>query len=723
MSDHSGNPFKVALIGNPNCGKSTVFNQLTGLRQKTGNFPGVTVDIKEGRLRFPSGLEATLIDLPGTYSLYPTSSDEKIVAAVLTNPGDRYYPDALVYVADVTNLEKHLLLFTQLLDLGLPVLLALNMSDTAAEMGIKVKTTQLAARFGVPVVSVSGRTGENIQTLLHEIEHLLKSRSSKKPRFNTVFYALNESEKQVVEAVEQNLEVGNRYQALLLAHHHNWLPFLQKSVRETLSAIVQTKGFQSLRAQVDETLDRFDRFTPIVRQTVQQPDAASSGTFTDHIDAILTHRLLGPLIFFGVMLLIFMAIFFGYDLTGGWVEGITGAAMDWIGSSLSENWFSSLLLKGVFPGLQGVLVFVPQIALLFLLVTILEEVGYMARAVFMFDKTMRRFGMNGRSIVALLGGGACAVPAIMGTRTISNWKERLITVMVTPFISCSARIPVYLVLIPVALPTSSWWTKALVFGGMYFFGLAAALGAAYVFKKILHTKDPSFLALELPVYRMPHWKNVWLTVWEKVKAFISGAGKIIFYISIALWILGNTGPAGALENAENQVRATADTSISEDSLSDRIAAAKLGASYAGIIGKTIEPAIRPLGYDWKIGIALLSSFAAREVFNGTMYTIYSLESVGALEEEEAANQRPFERYSRLRRQMTDDKFENGDRIYTLATGISLLVFYALAMQCMSTLAVVRRETGSWKWPVFQFLFMSGMAYLFAWLAYSFLPKI
>jgi ferrous iron transport protein B len=721
MSDHSGKLLKIALIGNPNSGKSTVFNQLTGLRQKTGNFPGVTVEVKEGPVRFPGGTEATLVDLPGTYSLYPTSSDEKIVAAILSNPKDAFYPDALVYVADVTHLEKHLLLFTQLLDLGLPMILALNMSDAAAEMGIKVNASKMAERFRVPVVQVSGRTGDNVQRLLLELENLVK-KSAAQSADTPPFYPFREVEKQVADAVQLNLSIENPYRALLLAHHHAWLPFLQKQERETLAAIVQTKDFQSLRAQVDETLERFDRFTPIVRQTIQQP-AAKPGTLTDRIDAVLTNRWLGPLIFFGVMLLVFMAIFFGYDITGGWVENGIGIGIEALEKGLPENWFASLLTQGVLPGLQGVLVFVPQIALLFLLITILEEVGYMARAVFIFDKTMRRFGMNGRSIVALIGGGACAVPAIMGTRTISNWKERMITVMVTPFISCSARIPVYLVLIPVALPTSSWWTKALVFGGMYFFGLAAALGAAFVFKKILRTSDPSYLALELPVYRMPHWKNVWLTVWDKVKAFIAGAGKIIVYISIALWILGNTGPGNALQNAENQARAEASPEMPKDSLDDKVASKRLEASYAGIIGKTIEPAIRPLGYDWKIGIALLSSFAAREVFNGTMYTIYSLESVGKIEEDEASEQRPFERYGRLRQQMSRDKFSNGQRVYTLATGISLLVFYALAMQCMSTLAVVRRETGSWKWPLFQFFFMSGLAYLCAWLAYTFLPKI
>jgi ferrous iron transport protein B len=590
------------------------------------------------------------------------------------------------------------------------------MSDTAAEMGIRVNVTRLSERLGVPAVPISGRTGANVQRLLHELEKLLQAPFSQRPPF----YHFREVEKQVADAVQLNLAVENAYGALLLAHHGDWLPFLQPQERETLAAIVQTKQFHSLRAQVDETLDRYDRFVPIARQAVQQP-AAAPATLTDQIDAVLTHRWWGPLIFFGVMLLVFMAVFFGYDITGGWVENATGAAIDLTGNALPGNWFSDLLSKGVLPGLQGVLVFVPQIALLFLLITLLEEVGYMARAVFIFDKTMRRFGMNGRSIVALIGGGACAVPAIMGARTISNWKERLITVMVTPFISCSARIPVYLVLIPVALPASNWWTKALVFGGMYFFGLLAALGSAYLFKKILRTNDPSYLALELPVYRIPHWKNVWLTVWEKVRAFVSGAGKIILYISIALWILGNSGPAGALENAERQTRLAATENVEPDSLNNIVAAKRLEASYAGIIGKSIEPLIRPLGYDWKIGIALLSSFAAREVFNGTMYTIYSLESVAEQEEEESRNQRPFERYGRLRHQMTTDTFADGQPIYTFATGISLLLFYALAMQCMSTLAVVRRETGSWKWPAFQFVFMGALAYLFAWLAYSFLP--
>lgn len=718
MSESRHPAFTVALIGNPNSGKSTVFNQLTGLRQRTGNFPGVTVDIKEGHFQLPCGKEVKLVDLPGTYSLYPTSSDERIVAEVMTNPKNPSFPDAVIYVADSIHLEKHLLLFTQLLDLQTPLILALNMSDMAEEEGIKINTARLSEKFGVPVLSISGRTGHNIPKLNGELERLLLQKTAAHKRF----YQCTAVEKQVSETVKLNLGVDNQYRALLVLHHREWLDFLSAADRETLDVIAQTKDFHSLRAQVDETLNRFDVFTPIVQDAVQSPPVHPV-TPTDRIDAVLTHRFGGPIIFFSVMLLVFMVIFYGYEITGGWVEGV----MDWligqteplvaaVGGQSVADFFS----KGVMEGLKGVLVFVPQVALLFLLITILEEVGYLARVVFMFDKTMRRYGMNGRSIVALIGGGACAVPAIMGTRTISNWKERIITIMVTPFISCSARIPVYMVLIPVALPNAHWWIWSFVFAGMYALGILAAFGSAFVMKKIMRSSDPSFLALEMPVYRMPHWKNVWLTVWDKVVAFISGVWKIILIITVVLWILSGSGPGNALEQAENQARQDAvQMQLDSNAANDLVAARQLRASWIGQMGQAIEPAIRPLGYDWKIGIALISSFAAREVFNSTMYTMYSLESVGAEEEEQSADQKPFERYISLRGRMAEDRFEdNGRAVYSTATGMSLLVFYALAMQCMSTLAATKRETGRWRWAVFQFFFMGAMAYLFAWVAYQ-----
>jgi ferrous iron transport protein B len=707
---------RVGMVGNPNAGKSTVFNLLTGLRQQTGNFPGVTVEIKTGRMRFPSGKEATLIDFPGTYSLYPTSSDEKLVAAVMTNPDDTFFPDALIYIADVTHLERHLLLLTQLLDLHLPVILALNMSDTASEMGIKVNTAKLSDQLGLPVISISGRKEDNIQRLLAEVEKMLKMPERTTER--TLFYKFTDAEKQITDAVRQNLSIENPYRALLITHHHKWLPFLQKQQREVLDAITITKDFQSLRTQVDETLDRYDRFMPLVRESVQQPPAFPS-TATDRLDAVLTHRFWGPLIFVGVMLLVFQAIFdwSGYPMDA--IESGFGLMSDAVASLLGEGWFTELLTDGILAGLSGILVFVPQIALLFLLIAILEEVGYMARVVFMFDKTMRRFGMNGRSVISLISGSACAVPAIMSSRTIGNWQERLITILVTPFISCSARIPVYLVLIGLAVPAVKvggfFSAQSLVFGSMYLLGVVAAFLSGWAMKKWLRTREPSFLAIELPEYRMPHWKNVWLSVWEKVVAFIAGAGKIILVVSVILWALSRFGPGNSIGEATQMAHAEAremrlDSSQTEDFVQQR----RLEASFAGKMGKSFEPVIRPLGYDWKIGIALLTSFAAREVFTGTLAVLYNMGS----EEGDINDRNDNAAKATLRSKMKTETFsDTGQPVYTLATALSLLVFYALAMQCVSTLAVVRRETGSWKWAALQFFSMSLLAYFGAWAVY------
>jgi ferrous iron transport protein B len=709
----------IALLGNPNCGKSTIFNQITGLRQRTGNFPGITVDVKSGTIRFPSGQESHLTDLPGTYSLYPTSSDEKIVASIFCNPGDAHFPDAIIYVADVIHLEKHLLLLTQVLDLGVPVIFALNMADVSAELGIKVNTGKLSEKLGVPIVFVSGRTGENIQKLVNETEKLLPGRMENKTLSGRPpFYAFSDVEKQVSDAVQQNLRVENPYRALLIAHHRGWLPFLSPSEVETLNAIVETKEFQSIRTQVDETLDRYDRFIPIVQDTVQQPRVSPENS-TDRLDAVFTNRFAGPLIFFVVMLLIFQAIFDWSVYPMNWIEGGFSMLTSWLKIHLPESWFTDLLTDGILAGLSGIMVFVPQIAMLFFLITLLEEVGYMARVVFMFDKTMRRFGMNGRSVISLIGGGACAVPAIMSSRTIGNWKERLITIMVTPFISCSARIPVYLVLIGLAVPSIKIWgifnAQTLVFASMYALGVIAACLSGWAMKKWLHTRDPSYLALELPEYRVPHWKNVWLTVREKSLSFVVGAGKIILIVSIALWGLSRFGPGNAMQEAAASARQEAQTQgLDSIRVNDLVSQRQLESSYAGKMGKLIAPTIRPLGYDWKIGIALLTSFAAREVFTGTLAVLYNMGS----SQEEITDRRENSAKATLRSRMKAEVFgDSGMPVYSLATALSLLVFYALSMQCMSTLAVVHRETGSWKWPVMQFTAMSTLAYLLAWIVY------
>lgn len=717
MEKEAGQLPRVALVGNPNAGKSTVFNLLTGLRQQTGNFPGVTVEIKKGRLRFPGGKEATLIDFPGTYSLYPTSSDEKLVAAVLSNPDDAFFPEALVYIADVTHLERHLLLLTQIMDLHIPVILALNMSDIARETGMKINTARLSDQLGIPVIPISGRKEENMQRLLSEVEGMLKN--PPKSNGNRFFYKLTEGEKQIAEAVRQNIGVENPYRALLLTHHRDWLPFLQKQEREVLDTIAATKDFQSLRAQVDETLDRYDRFGPVVSDSIQQPPAHPN-TLTDRLDAVLTHRWWGPLIFVAVMLLIFQAIFdwSGYPMDA--IENGFGLMSEVVQRMLGEGWFTELLTDGILAGLSGILVFVPQIALLFLLISILEEVGYMSRVVFMFDKTMRRFGMNGRSVISLISGSACAVPAIMSSRTIGNWQERLITIMVTPFISCSARIPVYLVLIGLAVPAVKvggfFSLQTLVFGSMYALGVVVAFLSGWAMKKWLRTREPSFLAIELPEYRMPHWKNVGLSVWEKVRAFVAGAGKIILIVSIVLWALSRFGPGDSIEQATQKAYTTAQTmQLDSNETEDYVQQQRLEASYAGKMGKSFEPLIRPLGYDWKIGIALLTSFAAREVFTGTLAVLYNMGS----EEGDINDRNENEAKATLRSKMKAETFsDTGQPVYTLATALSLLVFYALAMQCVSTLAVVKRETGSWKWAALQFAAMSLLAYFGAWAVYE-----
>jgi ferrous iron transport protein B len=702
MSNVSENKiWRIALAGNPNCGKSTLFNQLTGLRQKTGNFPGVTVDKKIGSFELSSGQKIRLSDLPGTYSLHPTSKDEKVVCSILANPNDADFPDAILYVADVTNLEKHLLLLTQIMDLGLPVILVLNMMDLADRDGIKINAEKLATALKIPVVSISAREGNNLGALKNELGRII---SNLIPTQN--FYKLNKKEVEIAETAAQNFSVEPSYRALLWVHHHDWLPFLSENDRNTLHAIGETKQFQPLRAQIDETLDRFDHFTPLVREVVRQHHSSEESK-SDKIDRVLTHRIFGPVIFFATMLLVFQAIYSWAEIPMDWIEKSFGWATDFLKQKLPESWATDLLTDGFLAGLSGILVFIPQIALLFFLITVLEEMGYLARVMFMFDKLMQRFGLSGRSIVALISGGACAVPAIMSTRTIGNYKERLATIFVTPFIPCSARLPVYAVLIGVSVPKiivgGLISLQALVFMGMYVFGILVALVAAYILTRILDTRERSFLMVEMPIYRLPDWKNVSLTVIEKVRAFVVEAGKIILLISLILWGLCRFGPADSMETATREAQNFSQkNNLSEAESAALLNSKKLESSWAGQAGKLLEPAIKPLGYDWKIGIALITSFAAREVFVGTMATIYS---AGDTKEDDAP----------VREKMAAARWsDTGKLVYTLPASLSLLVFYALAMQCMSTIAVVRRETGSWRWPIIQFFVMSGLAYFLAW---------
>jgi ferrous iron transport protein B len=700
----------VGLVGNPNSGKSSLFNQLTGLRQKVGNFPGVTVDKKTGFVTV-GDKDITIVDYPGTYSLHPTTQDERVVLNVLSNKDNSSYPNAIVYVADILNLEKHLLLFTQLQDLKIPTILALTMSDLAERKGLEINQTTLSKSLDCDVVLISNRTGQGLE----ELKSKLAKFDSKKDYSEAIkpFYQLTKEEKKIATAIQKEFKLDTPYQALLWMHHQEKLPFLTDEQRQKIIQIGEANHYESVKGKIQETLWRFSKFTPIVEKSIKKTKTEQTG-LTDKVDKIVMHPVIGPAIFFMLMLLVFQAIFTWSSIPMDWIEQGIGALGSWTKQMLPAGWFNDLLTDGIIAGLGGVLVFIPQIAILFLLISILEEIGYMARAVVMFDKIMQKFGLNGRSIVALISGGACAIPAVMSARTISNWKERLITIMVTPLISCSARIPVYIVLIGFVVPSFSvlgiFNSQALAFMGLYLLGIFSALGSAFVFKLILKNRDRSFLTIQLPDYRIPEFRNIGLTVWEKVKTFTLEVGKIIIVLSIALWFLGTYGPSNKMALAEKEaIEIATEKNFSAIERDDLIASKTLEASYIGHLGKFIEPSIRPLGYDWKIGIALITSFAAREVFVGTMATIYS---IGSAEGDDDFNYAIRDKMAKEVNPIT------GEPIYTMATSLSLLLFYVFAMQCMSTLAVVKRETNSWKWPIIQFTFMTVLAYLSAFIAYQ-----
>ncbi|HLF65422.1 MAG TPA: ferrous iron transport protein B [Saprospiraceae bacterium] len=676
----------IALIGNPNSGKSALFNALTGIRQKVANYPGVTVDLKSGKIRLQNNQEVTIVDMPGLYSVYAAGEDGKLVVRALLDKEHRHHPDAILYVVDATQIESQLLLLTQLSDLGFPVILVVNMIDAP---GFIIDYQTLSKNLQIPVIPVSSRTLENVEKITHALPDVL----SQSHPMRKAFYAIPES--------------VNGSASLVNGHDTAYRHYLNAICKPERSDTQVNGNKNILAAQVEETLTRSDLIKRLLAGSVK---SLSGKNFSRKIDRIVTHWLVGPLIFVAIMILVFQAIFAWalYPMEGiEWFFSKMGAL---IHQTFGEGWLTSFLADGLLAGLSGVLMFVPQIAILFFLVSILEETGYMARAVFLFDRLLQRFGMNGRSIVSLISGGACAIPAIMSTRTIENQRERLITILVTPFISCSARIPVFTVLIAFVVPYKRiggiFNSQGLMFAGLYALGVIAALGSAWIFKQILKARDASFLVLELPKYRRPDWLNVWTEVKSKAGSFIREAGKIIIMISLILWFLASFGPGGAMRNAEHAARAkAAEESFDQHETDNLIASYRLEASFAGILGKVIEPAIKPLGYDWKIGIALITSFAAREVFVGSMATIYS---VGSDTDE-----------FRLREFLANVKDpDTGKKVFNFATALSLILFYLLALQCMSTLAVVRKETGTWKWPIVQFLFMGGLAYLVSWGVYQ-----
>lgn len=696
---------KVALVGNPNSGKSSLFNQFTGLRQRIGNFPGVTVEKRSGLTTLPDGSTLEVIDLPGIYSIYPRSIDEQIVAEILLNHNAATTPDKIVVIADATNLKRGLLLLSQIIDLGLPTILALNMMDLVAKAGISYDIKGLSRKLGIPVVPVNARMGIGLDELKKVIATPVER--TRKP----VFKIWEETLAPVAE-LRETLGVDNDYEAYQFLEQPGSLTFLSKKDQQIVDELRTRHQFFPGKFQGAETIQRYGFIQDLLNEVTLKQTDFSWKNYSQKIDRVLTHRIWGYALFFGLLFLIFQAIFAWATVPMDMIDALFADLSQYLHRLLPAGPLTSLLADGIVPGIGGIIIFVPQIAILFAFIAILEESGYMARVVFLMDKLMRRFGLNGKSVVPLMSGVACAIPAIMATRTIENWKERTITIFVTPLMSCSARLPVFTILIALIVPSQKalgfFNLQGLALMGLYLLGFVAAIGSAWIMKQVIRVKERSFLIMELPTYRVPRWPNVGYTIVEKTKAFVLEAGKVIMAISIVLWVLASYGPGDKFENArENVLAESANLRLTEQGLEDRIAAYKLENSYAGVIGKAIEPAIEPLGYDWKIGIALITSFAAREVFVGTMATIYSIGSAGVDED------------STIKARMKEEiNPETGGPRFTPAVGFSLMIFYLFAMQCMSTLAVVYRETGGWKWPLIQLFYMTALAYISAWIVYQ-----
>lgn len=678
----SARTIQIALVGNPNSGKSSLFNTLTGLNQKVGNFPGVTVDKKAGTCQIAPGLNSLIIDLPGTYSLYPRREDEWVAYRVLMQQDKQVNPELLILVADASNLKRNLLFVSQIIDLKIPVVVALTMVDIAKKKDIVVDIAELERELGVPIIPVNPRKNKGVAQLKKAVEQTANQLYKLPVRD---FINNEELATSAIGNVKELIPNLSDYRAIhYLINHESFA--LDNHLQEKIESIEQANAFNHTKVQAEEIVQRYQRISHVMKQSVSEPNPLHKTLFTEKLDDILLHRVWGYVILLGVLFLLFQSIFWLAEYPMNFIEWIFAQAGSWFTRILPDTWWADLFINGIVAGLSGILVFVPQIIILFGLINILEDTGYMARISFLTDKLMRKVGLNGKSVMPMISGFACAVPAVMSARSIENKKERLLTILVTPLMSCSARLPVYTILISLVIPkvmlAGFIGVQGLVMMGLYLLGVVFALLVAYVGKRFIKIKEKSFFILELPVYRSPRWKNIFVTMIEKAKIFVFQAGKVIMIISLILWALSSFGPGNEkhppLEN-----------------------------SYAGVLGRSIEPAIRPLGFDWKIGIALITSFAAREVFVGTMATLYSVEE----DNEEGLM---------LREKMQQARFEDGSKVYTLATGVSLMIFYVFAMQCMSTLAIVKRETKSWKLPVIQLLYMTGLAYIMSFIAYQLL---
>ena len=697
------NKITVALVGNPNSGKTTLFNALTGLNQKVANFPGITVDKKVGacqisQLASKNKIDTEFIDLPGTYSLYPKSMDESISFQVLCDPKNEHHPDVNIIIVDASNLKRSLCLATQVIDLKTPCILALNMMDLIENDGVEIYLKLLEEKLGVAVVPINARKKIGIGNLKQAILNV-QERENKNS-----FVDIKNLCPNLIEDIQKLLNKAGDYNAFQIACNYNTITDFSKQDKAKLDNIISEHKFIAKRLQATETVRRYKAIDQLLEDCVEYPENSKNNSLTQKLDNILTHPIYGFAIFLGVLFLIFQAVFSWSEYPMEIIDNFIYQLSQFVANSLPQGALNSLIVDGIIAGLGGIVIFVPQIAFLFAFIAILEDTGYMSRVSFITDKLLRGFGLSGRSIIPLLSGAACAIPAVMSARTIPNWKERIITIMVVPLMSCAARLPVYTLLISMMIPAEQKWfifnLQGLTMMGFYLIGFVSAILIAWLMKYIIKSKERSYFVMEMPTYKTPDWRTVFYTIIEKVKVFLIDAGKIIIAISVVLWALSSYGPSSKFEEIERKYQNTENAEVV-------IASEKLESSYAGIIGKSIEPVIAPLGFDWRIGISLITSFAAREVFVGTMSTIYSVgdaDNTKSIREKLMSHKNP----------------ETGEAFFTPAVALSLMLFYAFAMQCMSTLAIVFRETNGWKWPVIQFIYMSTLAYLASFVAYQLL---
>jgi ferrous iron transport protein B len=697
----SNRNINVALIGNPNVGKTSVFNQLTGLNQQVGNYPGITVEKKMGFCKLPNNVKANILDLPGTYSLNASSIDENVVIELLLNKNDKLYPDVALVVTDVENLKRNLLLFTQIKDLEIPTILVINMADRMAYKGISLDIPYLEEHLKTKIALISSRKGFGIDELKKLI--VTYKTISTEPCLNA-----SSIDPEYFNTLRKTFPNQLLYKLwLVITQDVNFLNLDRNEIRSSF-----TKSHSDLkRLQQKETIKRYQFINDVLKVGLKI-DETIAKDFRSKLDRVLTHKVWGYVIFFLILFVIFQSIFEWSKIPMDFIDSTFAALSTLAAEKLPAGVLTNLISQGIIPGIGGILIFIPQIAFLFMFISILEESGYMSRVVFLMDKIMRKFGLSGKSVVPLISGTACAIPAIMATRNIENWKERLITILVTPFTTCSARLPVYAIIIALVIPDERIFgilnMQGMTLMLLYLLGFGMAIFSAYILNKILKIKGKTYFVVEMPNYKLPLFKNVGINVIEKTKAFVFGAGKIILAISIVLWFLASYGPGENFNQAEKIITEKAkEKPLSKTEFENAVASQKLENSYIGLMGKTIEPVISPLGYDWKIGIAIISSFAAREVFVGTLATIYS---VGGSDNEVTIKNK----------MAAEINPQTGEKIFNFASGISLLLFYAFALQCASTLAITKKETNTWKWPLGQLIFMSGFAYIVALIAYQIL---